>query len=107
MPPIIAITASSKKYKPGRSSNNYLKTQQKAVMEKIIATLFCSEVICPSSLSMLFNLSFVSGEALKLIGKIKEVKIYQTKGTITKVTGKPIASQLIKPMSALKLAFAY
>ena len=75
MPPIIAITASSKKPNPGKSSNNFLNTQQKAVIEKIIATIFCSEVIFPKSSSIVLSFEFVSGEALKFIGKIKEVKI--------------------------------
>ena len=99
MPPIIAITASSKKPNPGKSSNNFLNTQQKAVIEKIIATIFCSEVIFPKSSSIVLSFEFVSGEALKFIGKIKEVKINQTRGTITSVTGSPIASQLMKPIS--------
>jgi len=72
------MTASSKNPNPGKSSNNFLNTQQKAVIEKIIATILCSEVIFPKSFSIFFNLEFVSGEALKFIGKIKEVKINQT-----------------------------
>mgnify|MGYP004039719157 CR=1 FL=1 len=56
---------------------NFRKIQQKAVMQKIINTLFSSEVTFPKLRYSFFNSSKVLFVPLRLLGKIICVKRYQ------------------------------